>query len=595
MNKPLRTRSESEAGLGARYPRYPEASGSLAEHGARGKEAEQPSREANGHGAAGSRSLGNRVEIFDTTLRDGTQREGLSLSCSDKLRVAALLDELGVHYIEGGWPGSNPKDVEFFQRARETSYQRARIVAFGSTRRANIDADQDPSLRALVDSQAATCCIFGKSWTLHVEGILNVSREENLAMIHQSVSWLCGRGREVIYDAEHFFDGYRADPDYALATLIAARAGGATTLVLCDTNGGTMPWEVESVVKAIGEQLPNVKLGIHAHDDAGCAVANTLAAVRSGASHVQGTVNGYGERCGNANLCAILPNLELKLRLRCLPEGRLRALRSVSRTVAEIANLAPNEHMPYVGRSAFTHKGGVHVSAMRRSSASYEHVRPEAVGNVSRVVVSELSGRSNLLSAAEKLGICASAGEAADVLRSIKDEEARGYAFEAALASVATRLRRASQGYRAPFTLREYEVTLGRDARRGTYAQAIVEVEVGETVLWAKATGAGPVQALDAALRRSLRAPLPEVDAITLCDYKVRILDGRDGTDAVTRVLVDSRRGQVRYSTVGASKNIIEASCAALVDAFEHGLALPSDDDPRPERAAATSAAEHLL
>jgi 2-isopropylmalate synthase len=507
--------------------------------------------------------MNQRVDIYDTTLRDGTQREGISLSLDDKLRIAQLLDQFGVGYIEAGWPGSNPKDAEVFRRLR---LQNSTVVAFGATRRPGVSCDGDASVEALVESGAPVCTLFGKSWLLHVAEVLRTTPDENLRMISDTVSYLKGRGRRVIYDAEHFFDGWRADAGYALETLHAAADAGAEAVVLCDTNGGSLPWQIEEGVRAA---LPiAAKIGIHAHDDGGCAVANSLAAVRAGARHVQGTINGYGERCGNANLCAIVPDLELKLDYRCVPS--LQHLSELSRAVAEIANLAHDDHLPYVGRSAFAHKGGVHVAAMRRNPTSYQHIDPALVGNASRAVVSELSGRGNVLSKAEELGLPVE--DAGALVREIKEGEARGLAFEAAEASVALMLKRRAADYRPPFKLVDYKVMVGQREGQATFAEATVQITVGDEVMHTAAVGNGPVSALDAALRKALRPHHPEVDAIQLVDYKVRILDGRTGTQATTRVLVDSTDGERRWSTMGASPNILEASWHALADSIEYGL-----------------------
>ncbi len=514
------------------------------------------------------------IEIYDTTLRDGTQREGISLSCDDKLRIARRLDDLGVAFIEGGWPGSNPKDAEFFQRAAELTWQHARIAAFGSTRRAGVAAEEDANLRALLEARTPVCTLVGKTWTLHVTQVLRAGLDENLRMIEESVAYLCGQGKEVIYDAEHFFDGYQADPDYALATLQAAERGGARTLVLCDTNGGSMPWEVAQIVQTVGRAV-QAALGIHTHNDGACAVANTLAAVRAGVVHVQGTINGYGERCGNANLCAVLPDLELKLGLCCLPAGKLAELYDVAHLVAEVANLAPDEHMPFVGRSAFAHKGGIHVAAMRREPRSYQHIDPTLVGNQMRVVVSELSGRGNLLSKAEEFGLqFEQQDRVTAVLGQIKALEAQGFSFEAAEASVALLLRRQEPGYRPPFELVDYAVMVEHRQGRGTFAEATVKVRVEQELLHTAAEGNGPVNALDAALRKALTPVYPALQDFHLADYKVRILDGDRGTAATTRVLIDTRNGRRRWSTVGASANIIEASWLALADSVEYGLTL---------------------
>jgi len=515
-----------------------------------------------------------RISVYDTTLRDGTQRDGLSLSCDDKIRIAERLDVLGVAYLEGGWPGSNPKDAEFFARARDMEWKTARITAFGSTRRAGIHVEDDANLKALLDSGTEVCTIFGKSWTRHVTEVLRTTFDENLRLIEESVAYLKAQGRMVIYDAEHFFDGYKADPAYAHQTLEAAANGGADAIVLCDTNGGSMPWEVEQIVSSVAGPFPS--LGIHCHNDADSATANTIAAVRSGAVHVQGTINGYGERCGNANLCAIIPNLELKLGKRCLPEGALAHLYEVAHFVAEMANLAPDEHMAYVGRSAFAHKGGVHVAAIRRNPGSYEHVDPSKVGNDTRVVVSELSGRGNLLSKAEEHGVSVENG-VGGVLQDVKDNEARGFSYEAAEASVALMLARKADDYQAPYRLVDYMVTVEHRAGRGTFAEATVKVEVAGEVVHTASEGDGPVNALDRALRKALLPVYPVLARIKLDDYKVRILDGTNATSAITRVLIESTDGTHKWGTVGASPNIIEASWRALTDAIEYGLRLQTE------------------
>jgi 2-isopropylmalate synthase len=516
------------------------------------------------------------IQIYDTTLRDGTQREGISLSCDDKLRIARRLDELGVTFIEGGWPGSNPKDAEFFARARDIPWKRALIAAFGSTCRVGGGPEDDGNIRALLDSGAPVCTVVGKTWTLHVTEVLRTSLEDNLRIIEKSLAHLKAQGRRVIYDAEHFFDGYRADPKYALETLRAARRGGAETLVLCDTNGGSLPWQIAETVREVKAAVDH-PLGIHAHNDGECAVANSLAALHQGAIQVQGTINGYGERCGNANLCSIIAGLELKLGLGCLPEGRLRTLYEVSHFVAEVANLPPDEHLAYVGKSAFAHKGGIHVAAMRRNQESYQHIDPALVGNQMRVVVSELSGRGNLLSKAEEFGLHTGGGtDMGGVLSAIKELEARGFSFEAAEASVAMLMRRQQPGYKPPFELVDFLVNVEHRTGRGIFAEAMVKVRVDGEVLHTAAEGDGPVNALDAALRKALTPRYPRIAELQLADYKVRILDGSEGTAAVTRVLVDMQRGPLRWSTVGASTNIIEASWCALVDALEYGLTAPA-------------------
>ncbi len=519
------------------------------------------------------------VQVYDTTLRDGTQREGISLSVDDKLRIARRLDDLGVAFIEGGWPGSNPKDGEFFERARELPWARAALSAFGSTRRAGIAVEEDPGLRRLLSAGTKIVTVFGKTALSHVEGILRTTLEENLRMIEESIRFLRAGGVRVIYDAEHFFDGAREDSDYARETVAAAARGGAETVVLCDTNGGSLPWQVgEAVLGLKGLMEQGVRLGIHTHNDSECAVANALAAVRAGVRHIQGTINGYGERCGNANLCALIPNLELKLNLRCLPEGALVGLYDTAHFVAEVANLSMDEHMAYVGRSAFAHKGGVHVAAVRRSSASYQHVDPDAVGNRSRVVVSELAGKATVLEKADQFGLTLPAGVEEKVLTALKEEEARGYSFEAAEASVALRLRRESPLYRSPFRLLEYKLSAGFREEGGVFTEATVKLAVGNDVLHTVAEGDGPVSALDGALRKALTPVYPAIGKIQLVDYKVRILDGRKGTAATTRVLIDSSDGVRRWSTVGAAPSIIAASWQAMADGVEFGLTSVLDE-----------------
>ena len=533
------------------------------------------------------------VDIYDTTLRDGTQSEGISISSEDKIRIARRLDAFGVRYIEGGWPGSNPKDVAFFERARDEDWTFAKIAAFGSTRRKGCAPEDDPNLKALVDVGAPVCTLVGKTWTLHVSEVLRVSLDENLAMIEESVAFLRGHGREVVYDAEHFFDGYRADRAYALETLRAAARGGADAVVLCDTNGGSMPWDVEAIVREVAGEL-DVAIGIHCHNDSECAVANSLAAVRAGATHVQGTINGYGERCGNANLCAVIPDLELKLGARSLPPGHLEQISELSRFVAEVVNRTPDEQMAYVGRSAFAHKGGIHVAAMRRNEDSYQHIDPALVGNQMRVVVSELSGRGNLLSKAEEIGLnLDGSGDVGGVLSEIKELEAAGFSFEAAEASVSLMLRRQAEGYRPPFDLVDYTVMVEHRRGRGTFAEATVKVDIDGQRYHTAAEGDGPVHALDAALRKALRPIFPQVAEFHLVDYKVRILDGDQATAATTRVLINTQAGERTWSTVGASGNIIEASWRALADSFEFGLiedrAAPASE--RPEADAVPEAA----
>lgn len=512
-----------------------------------------------------------KIQIYDTTLRDGTQSEGFTLSSNDKVRIAQKLDDIGVAFIEGGWPGSNPKDVEFFERARDMQWKNALIAAFGSTCRVKGGPEDDANIKALLDSQTPVCTIFGKSWMLHVREVLQTTPEDNLRIIEQSVAYLKANDKRVIYDAEHFFDGYKADSTYALETLQAAIRGGAETVVLCDTNGGTMPWEVERIVREMKSALKH-PFGIHTHNDSECAVVNSLTAIREGAIQVQGTINGVGERCGNANLVSIMADLELKMEYQCLPEGKLGSLYELSHFVAEVANLTPDEHLPFVGKSAFAHKGGVHVAAMRRSPQSYQHIEPEKIGNKMRVVVSDLSGRGNLLSKAEEHGVEVEGKEVVGVLNDIKELESRGFSFEAAEASVTMMLKRQEYGYKAPFELVDFFVNVEHRQGRGIFAEAMVKVRVQGELLHTAAEGNGPVNAMDNALRKALMGYYPQIANFNLSDYKVRILDSDHGTEAITRVLIDTRNNTSRWSTVGASTNIIEASWRALADSMEYGL-----------------------
>jgi 2-isopropylmalate synthase len=512
------------------------------------------------------------IQIYDTTLRDGTQREGISLSCEDKIKIARKLDELGVEFIEGGWPGSNPKDAEFFERVQGIKFKNATLCAFGSTCRVGSDPADDPNIKALLDSNTSVCTVVGKTSMLHVTEVLQTTPAENLRIIEESVRHLVNQGRRVIYDAEHFFDGYKLDTRYALETLRVAARGGADIVVLCDTNGGTMPWEIAEIVREVKRDRGGL-LGIHTHNDGECAVANSLAAVREGCVQVQGTINGYGERCGNANLIPIIADLELKMGHKCVPNGNIKQLTDVAHFVAEITNLSSDEHMAYVGKSAFAHKGGIHVAAIRRCVDSYQHIDPTLVGNKMRIVVSELSGRGNLLSKAEEYGLDVNGGEeVAGVLNEIKALEAQGFSFEAAEASVAMMMKRQQADYKAPFELVDFSVIVEHRMGRGIFAEATVKVKVDGKVFHTAAEGNGPVNALDAALRKALTPVFPQLTHFQLADYKVRILDGENGTAALTRVLIDTQNGAKRWSTVGASTNIIEASWRALADSMEYGL-----------------------
>ena len=519
-----------------------------------------------------------QVLLYDTTLRDGTQGEDISLSVEDKLKITRLLNRLGVHYVEGGWPGSNPKDVEYFQRVRELNLEHSQIAAFGSTCRVGNQPQDDANIRALLEAETPVITIVGKTWMLHVRDVLRTTPEENLRIIRESLAYLKSHGREVIYDAEHFFSGHKADPHYAMSTLRAAVEGGADVLVLCDTNGGSMPWEIEAVVREVRTAFPDVPLGIHAHNDGGLAVANTLAAVRAGVTHVQGTMNGYGERCGNANLCSLIPNLELKLGLTALPPGKLAHLTRIARAVASITNQPLHRQSPYVGQSAFAHKGGIHVAAMRRNPRSYQHIAPALVGNQPRVLISELAGRGNLLSKAEEMGIAPDEiNDLQGMLQTIKRLEHQGFTFEGADASVELLLHRSRPGYSPPFEMLDFMVVVEHRQGLGIFAEATIKVHVGDQIIHTAAEGNGPVNALDAALRKALVPVYPHLARLNLADYKVHILDGEEGTAATTRVLIDMQNETRRWSTVGASPNIIEASWIALADGVEYGLTVASD------------------
>ncbi len=512
------------------------------------------------------------IELYDTTLRDGTQGEGISLTVHDKLHITHMLDEFGIQLIEGGWPGSNPKDIEYFRAVRREKLRHARVAAFGSTCRPSLAPEDDPNLLALIESEAPVATIFGKSWTRHVTQVLRTDLENNLRLIEQSAAFLCGEGREVIYDAEHFFDGYNENPDYAMRTLHAAIAGGARTVVLCDTNGGNMPWRIEEVTRRVTSAV-SVPVGIHAHNDGGCAVANSVCAVQAGAAHVQGTFNGIGERCGNADLVAIIANIELKTDQTALPAGKLAKLTDVARGVSELCNVNLAGGAPYVGRSAFAHKGGVHVAALERDSGSYEHVAPATVGNHTRILVSELSGRGNIARKASEYDLGEiDAKTRGDILNRIKQLEAEGFSFEAAEASVELMLRRQRGDYEPFFNLRDFMVVVEHREGRGHLAEANVKIDVDGAVHHTAAEGVGPVGALDIALRKALQPSYPAIDRLHLIDYKVRILDGQNGTRAITRVLIDFSDGDATWTTVGASQNIIEASWQALFDSFEYGL-----------------------
>ena len=514
-----------------------------------------------------------RVTIYDTTLRDGTQGTGISFSVLDKIRVAERLDDFGVHYIEGGFPGSNPKDAEFFKEAKKRTWKNARIAAFGATRRGKIKVEDDPQVRILLDAETPVVTIVGKTWPLQVVEVLGVTREENLAMISDTVAYLKKRGREVLYDAEHFFDSYRDDPEYSLATLKAAHGAGADLVVLCDTNGGSLPeFIAEATRKVLAVLGPNT-VCIHTHNDGGLGVANALAAVGAGAVQVQGTINGYGERVGNCDLITIMANLQLKLNTPVVPD--LTRLRELSMFVDELANVPHNIRAPYVGGAAFTHKGGQHVHAVQKLASSYEHVDPALVGNERVITISDLSGQSNVIVKAEERGFKFAKGapEVAKILSEVKRLEAEGYEFEAAEASFDLLIRRTLGQHTPLFTLDEYHCSFRRTGS-GSWdkCEATVKVRLGEEKAYVVDEGDGPVNALDAALRKALRPHFPEIDSIALEDYKVRIINGQQGTAARTRVFIVSTDGTDTWGTVGVSDNIIEASWLALVDSFEFKL-----------------------
>jgi 2-isopropylmalate synthase len=519
-----------------------------------------------------SRKTPSVVEIFDTTLRDGSQREGISLTVDDKLRIAEQLDHLGVHYIEGGYPLSNPKDEEFFRRAKtELKLSFSTLVAFGATRRAGGRADDDPTLRAVLDAETSVVCLVGKSWDYHVTEALRTSLDEGVAMVADSIAFLVGEGRRVFFDAEHFFDGYTRNADFSLRVVQAAEAAGAEVLVLCDTNGGTLPHEAERIVGEVGDAT-TAAIGVHFHNDGGCAVANALAGVRAGAVHVQGCINGYGERTGNANLATIIPNLTLKMGIATIPTDRLERLTAVAHHMAELVNITPDPQQPYVGTSAFAHKSGIHTSAIARASDAYEHVVPDLVGNGTRFVVSELAGRSTLQIKAEQLGLDLDGKELAGVLEELKELEHRGYHFEVADGSLELLMRAAGGWKQTYFDIESFRVITERREDETFVTEATIKVHVGDQRIVTTGEGNGPVNALDAALRQAVTAAHPELSLLHLTDYKVRVLDTAKGTGAVTRVLIDSTDGDDVWSTIGVSENIIEASWQALSDSIVYGL-----------------------
>jgi 2-isopropylmalate synthase len=512
------------------------------------------------------------VTIYDTTLRDGTQGTGISFSVLDKLRVAEKLDAFGIHYIEGGWPGSNPRDIAFFEEAAKRKWKHARITAFGMTRRGKLAVQDDPQVQLLLDAATPAVCIVGKTWPLHVTEVFQVSLDENIAMISDTVAHLKNHGREVLYDAEHFFDSYKEDPHYSMRTIRAARDAGADIVVLCDTNGGSMPDDVEHITAAAIQEL-GIPVGIHTHNDSGLGVANALAAVRVGAVQVQGTINGYGERVGNCNLVTIIPNLQLKLGI---PVARdLTQLRELSLFVDEMANVTHDIRAPFVGGAAFTHKGGLHVHAVQKLARTYEHIDPTLVGNRQNIVISDMSGQSNILAKAATLGFDLKKGtpEVNEILARVKNLESEGYEFEAAEASLSLLIQKVLQHHRPMWDLLEYHTTFRRSGASGCdTCEATVKLSVNDVSEYTVAEGDGPVNALDAALRKALRPFYPQIDDVRLEDYKVRIIGGQLGTGARTRVLIVSTDGRSSWGTVGVSGNIIEASWLALTDSLEYKL-----------------------
>jgi 2-isopropylmalate synthase len=514
------------------------------------------------------------IKIYDTTLRDGSQAEGIAFSVEDKIRIAQKLDELGIHYIEGGWPGSNPKDIQFFQEIKSVPLFQSKIVAFGSTCRAGIPPEKDPNIQALIKADTKGVTIFGKSWDIHPLEALNITLDQNLEVIHSSIRFLRDRVEEIIFDAEHFFDGFKSNPQYALSTLNTAQEAKADWIVLCDTNGGTLPDEVQSIIKEVKNKI-RVPLGIHVHNDTEVAVANTLLAIKEGVQMVHGTINGYGERCGNANLCSIIPNLKLKMGIDCITDAQLKKITEVSRFVSELANLPHHKYLPYVGESAFAHKGGVHVSAIRKSDATYEHVSPERVGNRQRVLISDLSGESNILYKATefKIDFKSKDPKVRKILDDLKQLENEGFQFEGAEGSFEILIKKALGQHKKFFELMGFRVIVEKKTEEEIpLSEATIMVRMGDRVEHTAAVGNGPVNALDNAIRKALEKFYPKLKEVKLLDYKVRILSTKDGTGAQTRVLIESGDGKSKWGTVGVSENIIQASWQALVDSIDYKL-----------------------
>lgn len=513
------------------------------------------------------------VDVYDTLLRDGSQTENISFSLSDKIRLTHEMDDLGIDYVEGGWPGSNPKDIRYFDKMKDESLEHTILTAFGSTRHPRNEPGEDDNLKELLEAETRAITIFGKSWPLHVTEALDVSRAENLDMIESSVRFLKDHDREVIYDAEHYFDGFKDDPEYALKTIEAANDAGADCIVLCDTNGGCLPGDIREVMSETTDHL-DADFGIHVHNDSGCAVANTLSAVEEGATHVQGTLNGFGERCGNADLTSVIPNLELKMDVDTIGSENLRKLKDASRFVNELANLKPNTHQPFVGDSAFAHKGGIHVSAVRENPRTYEHIDPDLVGNTRKVLVSELSGKSNILQKAEELGLEISEDDdqASRVVEEVKKLENKGFQYEAAEGSFEILVNRLTGRHRTYFKLVGFRIIIEQESEENKRCEATIKVNVGDRTEHTAADGVGPVNALDNALRKALNEFYPELSEVDLSDFKVRVLDETAGTEAKVRVLVEMTDGESTWRTVGVSENIIEASWQALTDGIDYKL-----------------------
>jgi 2-isopropylmalate synthase len=517
--------------------------------------------------------MSKKITLYDTTLRDGSQGEEVTLSAEDKLRLAQKLDDFGIHFVEGGWPGSNPKDARFFEMARKTSFKTTRLTAFGSTCRSQTRPEDDPNIQALLRTELETVTIFGKSWDLHATEILGISLDENAALIEDSVSYLKSQGRRVIYDAEHFFDGYKKNPDYALRTIQGAVRGGADVVVFCDTNGGSLPNEVHRIVTEAMKDLPG-PTGIHAHNDCGLALANSLAAVQAGVTMVQGTINGYGERCGNTDLITVMGNLQIKMGYECVAEGKLKKLRELSRYVSEVANVPPFKRAAFVGKSAFAHKGGVHVSAILRNPAAYEHIDPELVGNRRRVLVSDLAGKSNIEYKAREMGINLGGNGfgSEKIVKEVKRLEDEGFQFDAAEGSLELLMKKVTGQFQDPFHLESLRVTMEKNRSGPTTSHATIKISVANEEEITAAEGDGPVNALDNALRKALNKFYPQVEEMRLVDFKVRVIDGSDGTAAKVRVQIESRDSSEIWSTIGVSENVIEASWQALVDSIQYKL-----------------------